>query len=779
MDLLTMSSADESTGSNEQAEEKKPAQNMKNGKNGNGRRPSSSTRAHPHGKKRRLSISSQDKLQRRLKKSRNEVKAEFDSKKEAILSECPKQWKDMFGEIGFTRWSGKVYSCIVLNPYQIPPSDVRRKFYKSFSELRKQGRLDELPFLIYFYGEQNINQMYSFILKDKFTPFEKGKEKKDYFPVLLQSRKKQEAGKKLTKMDEYNLRALQEIEDDLTTDKIHRRILPFPEEYDLLSETDLLDVESGSSSESDSNDGPPVVDRKVATKPLAKKRKKMIIAKKQPTKLPVAVLKTSDKSPTLNSMMPAGSQTDTDDFVGDADDEDEANLQYALGDSDIEDVDNENDSGWLGAVNGGFDEMELSTDLVLVEKPAGKRNEGKAKGKEAKEMPVKSRKLTRKKPRKELSPAKAEKRSFVRCERMYRMFVFEWETAVHHRNLVTLSECFERASAVVADCSAPFLEAYFADLVKLTKSMLRDSTSEAGNEALFISIKRIGKELKDLYAEKKAKVPIGFKVPKAKPFSDLIASASIDTKPFLGDHEAQLVGNTNVDSDQVEKTRVADQVKQSRAIAHVARSLSPVDDCLRSSGPLDIPPTEADESKELALSTIDRKAFSLGYLKTRSEIQPVVENGAEDTDFKQQSNCPAWMTDATTNAPIDDSIRALALTFIQDMATHLSPEIMNVAAVVLAIEIAVFEWAKKVGAAMGGLNAKAPDDESVLVADAPWLDVYWNRIHAIVAAVCGLKGTGNGTVRHLITCGHFPTAESIASLSDEQLKRSSSGHAIY
>ena len=76
-------------------------------------------------------------LPRQLKKMRAAVKADFEATKEEVLKAYPPQLKAMFGEIGFTKWSGKVYSCIILNPYQVPPSDPRRKFYESFKKVRE------------------------------------------------------------------------------------------------------------------------------------------------------------------------------------------------------------------------------------------------------------------------------------------------------------------------------------------------------------------------------------------------------------------------------------------------------------------------------------------------------------------------------------------------------------------------------------------------------------------------------------------------------------------
>jgi hypothetical protein len=88
-------------------------------------------------KKRKASTTSSAKdLQKRLEHARLQEKAAFEAKRDEILRDYPPQSKAMFGEIGFTNWSGKVYACIVLNPFQIPPGSVRNQFYQTFEKVR-------------------------------------------------------------------------------------------------------------------------------------------------------------------------------------------------------------------------------------------------------------------------------------------------------------------------------------------------------------------------------------------------------------------------------------------------------------------------------------------------------------------------------------------------------------------------------------------------------------------------------------------------------------------
>jgi hypothetical protein len=109
-------------------------QGEKNRSKGHRRSPSLTTEMPPK-KKQKSSKLTDALLKERLEEARAQVRAEFEKNKNATLAAYPPQLKEMFGEIGFTKWSGKTYACIILNPYHVAPGGVRRAFYDSFKKV--------------------------------------------------------------------------------------------------------------------------------------------------------------------------------------------------------------------------------------------------------------------------------------------------------------------------------------------------------------------------------------------------------------------------------------------------------------------------------------------------------------------------------------------------------------------------------------------------------------------------------------------------------------------
>lgn len=83
---------------------------------------------------------SDKELDAKMQKARLVVKAEFEARRDEIVSNFPQRLKDMFGEIGFTKWSGKVYGCLVLNPFNVPPGEVRHTFYAAYDKVGIQTK---------------------------------------------------------------------------------------------------------------------------------------------------------------------------------------------------------------------------------------------------------------------------------------------------------------------------------------------------------------------------------------------------------------------------------------------------------------------------------------------------------------------------------------------------------------------------------------------------------------------------------------------------------------
>jgi hypothetical protein len=101
------------------------------------------------GKKReRSSISSQGSSTKNVKKRKAEAKstkdidieraaakAEFEAKKAEVDEHMPQSYRDMFGQIGFFRWSKTLLPVLILDPFDVPPGEVRILWLEYFDRV--------------------------------------------------------------------------------------------------------------------------------------------------------------------------------------------------------------------------------------------------------------------------------------------------------------------------------------------------------------------------------------------------------------------------------------------------------------------------------------------------------------------------------------------------------------------------------------------------------------------------------------------------------------------
>ena len=634
--------------------------------------------------------------------------------------------------------------------------------------------MDDLPYLVYFYGELNTNSMYGFVSKSNFVPFEEAKTKKDYYPAFVKSKSKLDENKKLTKLDEQNLRVLEAMETDLILDRSVRRIIDFPEEYDLLTPADILSLD-GLDSDSDSDSEGESSELTDSSKPQSNGASTPAIVKKK-----LGRPKGGKNKPKVgNKSKDEGLKTDTiieDQSKGSSDDpraalvysfdEDEANIKYAMEESDDED-DDDDDEGWdaKGTTSKpDLTDMDLD-DTIYTDNVDRKKKKGKLNA-------MQPSKRQRQNLKKELNPEAREKRDFMRCEKLYLPFVEKWEIAYQKRDLTNLKECFDQASSVVVDCSAPFLEAYFPSLVKKTKAFFRDS-SDGSSDELLKAVKTVGKMLGEAYKEKLKMVPIGFKAPKAKIIPIIPVIGGNKGEPPI--QEVKRSGDAAGDGRAVTVKRTdLKEVNESGSRPHSPMRPSMDDTTKQRFIPLD---THENNALKLESSKPDApvaskpwKSFSLGKLKTRVESQQPLTMKAH-TAAPKLATIPSWMVTPITADPVNDPDRRMAMDFLKEMSTHFPSDRVNGDAIAQLIEKAIFSWASRVAASMGEFIEPQEGKDS-------WVDFYWIRVHAIVAAVCGSKGNGTGTLVHLMMNGEFTSPDAVVALSEEKLQKAFHGLAI-
>jgi len=198
---------------------------------------------------------SNNREEERRERRRAQLKRAFEQERDEILASIPEEYKKMFGQIGFTKWSKALIPVVILNPYHLPGGPdgaVRNQWLAMYEKLRAQNRLESMSYVVYFYGADDPGIYYGFVQQKLFTPYEREKSKgtKSVHKLPEKIKKKIDSGAPLSTKDKSTQRGYDEMEEDLLKspeDRI-RGITEFLEEYELRAEEEL-DQESNASSE--------------------------------------------------------------------------------------------------------------------------------------------------------------------------------------------------------------------------------------------------------------------------------------------------------------------------------------------------------------------------------------------------------------------------------------------------------------------------------------------------------------------------------------------------
>jgi hypothetical protein len=135
-----------------------------------------------------------------------------------MLEQVPDCVKDRFGHIYFTKWGkgrqSRYLPVLVVNPFDIPPGEVRQEWIDKFKSSCHKGKLEHLSNLVFWYGSLSLQQLaFSFIPTQNLVNFETGCERKyDDLPEFLADKLKK--GKVLSSLDTQHCQALLEMKDD-------------------------------------------------------------------------------------------------------------------------------------------------------------------------------------------------------------------------------------------------------------------------------------------------------------------------------------------------------------------------------------------------------------------------------------------------------------------------------------------------------------------------------------------------------------------------------------
>ena len=150
----------------------------------------------------------------------------FEKEREKTLSELPDHVKNMFGVIGFCPSEfdeDHIVPILIVNPFDVPPKPVRDIYwYNLFGDAKKKKKLAKLAHLVYHYGHDDVENLYSFVEQDEFIPYEEGKERGyDTLPEELAQKVKD--GVVLREEEEIRVRGVQEMMEDLPKEPSERK----------------------------------------------------------------------------------------------------------------------------------------------------------------------------------------------------------------------------------------------------------------------------------------------------------------------------------------------------------------------------------------------------------------------------------------------------------------------------------------------------------------------------------------------------------------------------
>jgi len=145
----------------------------------------------------------------------------FKKQRKQIMDDLPAYFKDMFGQIGFAplEWVDDTGALklpvLVLSPYDVPPKPYRDIYwFDKYSKAKRGKTLANMDYLVYHYGSDDPNDCYSFVTQSEFVPWHDGVAQGfDKLSPQLQS--KSDSGAKLEEEEEFIVRAIGEMNEDL------------------------------------------------------------------------------------------------------------------------------------------------------------------------------------------------------------------------------------------------------------------------------------------------------------------------------------------------------------------------------------------------------------------------------------------------------------------------------------------------------------------------------------------------------------------------------------
>jgi hypothetical protein len=365
---------------------------------------------------------------------------------------------------------------------------------------------------------------------------------------------------------------------------------------------------------------------------------------------------------------------------------------------------------------------------------------------------------------KPLDPGKKEVKDYKRCQHKYGELVDRWEKAVLDKNFTAIESSLVDAMGSVEAFSAFFLEEYVAPVLRNTKKLLK----EENRPLLLAKNKELNGKIKILYDQKKKLCPEGFVLPPQLKRATPAPSVPKYVKEEPTSSPARPMETALVSGKQSEVVDVRDDDSRRRSSDNLKSPIARKDH-FKKEAIKDEEPVVAQARKP------ERKTFSLGRLGQMIHREQTQEPARPASNAQ---SLPAWLIGPCCEiVPSEDNDRSLAIQFLRDMASQF-PGKIDAESTALSLEKAIFEWARMRAEkdCASGVRAEKDGASDVTLNKSSWVDVYWDRVHAVVAAVCGKKESG--TMMHLILSGDYATPMKVVDVREEDFRKSFDGEPL-
>lgn len=455
-------------------------------------------------------------------------------------------------------------------------------------------------------------------------------------------------------------------------------------------------------------------------------------------------------------------------------DDDDGDDQF--GDFDEDGADDENFEAGLVV------EEDTATSKGKTKTKRSKTADGRRPEKKAMKKSESAKKISKKTERK--SSKELEQEEFENCEEKYLDLLERWEKAITKKDSDMLLIVYDRLLAIVKTFSAPFMEVYDLNgLMKRSKAILNN---EKRKEAIAL--------LRSTYNTKKDCVPAGFEAVKKaqREEKENLRRKAQNEKPEESEANPSTESTPKAGKDDVQSREVA---SFSRKVAERAadRSTSKNHDSSRRKSTGDV---KTSDEPEIQKEPERKKKFSLGNLMKSTSTSQFDSNGVgpahrtgTSNNLLEDANTMKWPPWTATDAVIKSSVvskgeadeeRELGLAFLDQSAPFVPPaKNVHPESIARALEAATFEFAvKKDKVTATTTTSSSEDDSHITISESgDWVVLYWDKIHALSAALSG-KDEQEGTLARMIAKGDFDNPHDVVKLSDDQLWQSYNGKKV-